>query len=504
MKIIKLVFILVIASLLLSCEKVPQQPNVVFVFADQLRSHELSCYGGQNIQTPNMDRLAGEGLRLNNAISTCPICSPFRGMLMTGSYPMRTGVTNNDHPMRADVPSIAEAFNAAGYQTAYIGKWHLDGRGRSTYIPEERRFGYQFWQALECTHRYFKSDYYDNNNSKIKQWPGYDADAQTQSAIKYIRQRDKEKPFFIMLSWGPPHGPYIAPDEFMERVDPASLSLRPNVSESEVAQELIDHPRFNIPDILPKGYKEKMLKTMREDSLIRKDYAGYLAATLAVDQYLGDLLDALKAEGLDENTIVVFTADHGDQMASHRFFDKNMPYEESLSVPFLLRYPPKIKSGISTDVMLEPVDIMPTLLSLAGVKSPKVDGADKSAMLLGKTKDTTDAVLLMGMTHFNNTSLVNGLDTWRGVRTKRYTYARYEDGTPWLLFDNVADPYQMDNLVDDPDFIRLVVKLNSTVDQLLQKAGDPEDTRAIYDVIIKENPKRRLLLQMREANPGRF
>ena len=160
----KYVLIVLTAFLLVSCTIKQEQPNILFVFADQLRSHELGCYGGMSIKTPNMDRLAQEGLQMTNAISTYPVCTPFRGMLMTGSYPMHTGIVCNDHPRRETLPSIAEACKAADYQTGYIGKWHLDGIGRTTFIPPERRMGFEFWQALECTHSYFESKYFENDS----------------------------------------------------------------------------------------------------------------------------------------------------------------------------------------------------------------------------------------------------------------------------------------------------------------------------------------------------
>ncbi len=504
MKLFQKTIALLLLSLVWSCSQKPQQPNIVYVFADQLRSQELSCYGGQNIKTPNMDKLAQQGMRLTNAISTYPICSPYRGMLLTGLYPMHSGITCNDHPSRSGLPSFAKACSDVGYQTAYIGKWHIDGRGRSSYIPPERRLGFQYFQALECTHSYFHSKYYDNNNDSIQQWPGYDVEAQTQSAIEYIRHRDKKKPFFMMLSWGPPHGPYIAPQEFLDRVNPDSLILRPNVKEHQIADVLVQQARFNIPIIYSPQHKQRILDEMSDEASTRRLTSRYLAATLAVDQYLGDLLDALEAEGLDDNTIVVFTADHGDQLSSHQFYDKNVPFEESISIPFLVRYPKKIKSHSVSDMFLKPIDVLSTVFALAGVTPPTTDGEDRSEILLQKQEDTCEAVLLMGMTHLNNTSLINGLDTWRGVRTKRYTYARYEDGSPWLLYDNQTDPYQMNNLVEKPEMQNFVAEMNMTLDKLLLEAGDKEDTKALYDIIMKENPKRRLLVDLRALNPGQF
>ena len=497
-----LFLILLTTVLLSSCTKEQTQPNILFVFADQLRSQELSCYGGTNIQTPNMDRLAEEGLIMTNAISTYPVCSPFRGMMLTGLYPMRNGMTNNDHHLRSNVTSFAEVCNNAGYQTAYIGKWHLDGFGRETYIPPERREGFHFFQSLECTHDYFNSKYYDNNSRELKIWEGYDADAQTEAAKNYILNRNKEQPFFMMLSWGPPHSPYIAPKKYMDMVDPDKIKLRPNVNERIIADELHNNPRFEIPEY-QKEYREKKLIDIEDETKIRKMSAGYLAGTLSIDHYLGDLMKLLEKEGILDNTIIVFTSDHGDHLFSHRLTNgKSTPFEEAISIPFLVRYPKKIPTKTVSDALIAPIDMMPTVLGLAGEDCPEVDGKDLSRVVVKKEDDTRDAVLIMSMTHFHVAAIVNGVDNWRGVRTKKYTYARYEDQTAWLLYDNIEDPFQMNNLVEKTEYVDLINELNTKLDALLKEAGDAEDTKSLYDLIIKENPDRFLLNDFREANPG--
>lgn len=479
----------------------PRTPNIVFVLVDQLRADVLSCYGGENIETPNMDRLADEGIRLDNALSTYPICSPYRAMCFTGMYPMRNGMTNNDHPLKPDLPSFAQACNDAGYDTAYIGKWHLYGFGRrQEYIPPEHRLGFGQWQALECTHDYFNSMYYENESQEPKYWPGYDADSQTDAATDFIRGRDKDKPFFLTLSWGPPHDPYIAPKKYMDRVDPAKIKLRANVASSAVADELLENPRFNIPDFV-EDYKQQSLATLKDESKIRENLAAYLAATLALDDYLGRLYQALEDEDILNDSLIIFTSDHGDHLGSHRLWGKNTPYEESIHIPFMMRYPKRIAPGLVSDALLEPVDVMPTVLGMVGVKCPKVDGEDRSRVVLGQEQDQREASLIMCMTHLTNTSLINGLDTWRGVRTKRFTYARYEDESPWLLFDNQNDPFQLNNLAQNPESAKIISGLSRTLNGLLEKAGDAEDTKALYDQIIKENPDRELLLRFRAANP---
>lgn len=487
--------------LMVDCSPKPQKPNIMFVFADQLRSQELSCYGGVNIKTPNLDRLAMEGLMMTNAISTYPICTPFRGMLLTGLYPLHSGISNNDHPLNPNLPSFAKACKEQGYNTAYIGKWHLAGLGRKEFIPEAYRLGFDHWQALECTHDYFNSEYYDNDATKLSLWEGFDAEAQTKAAQEYIKSRDSERPFFLTLSYGPPHDPYIAPKEYLDKIDPSKLVLRQNVEEYEIVDELQSNPRFIIPDKYIQSH-QKQRKLAKYEQVIRKRYAGYLAATWALDDYFGRLIETLEEEGILDNTIVVFTSDHGDQMGSHQLYGKNFPFSESISIPFLLRYPNVVKTKTISDELLSPIDMFPTVFGMAGLQYEKVDGTNVTPVITGEKEDARDAVLLMNLTHFNNNSLTNGLDTYRGVKTKQYTYARYEDQTPWLLFDNKKDPLQVNNLVDKSEYKALINELNKTLDRLLTEADDCENTKQIYDRIIKENPKRELLLEFREANPN--
>ena len=484
-------------------ESATSKPNILVILADQLRSYELSCYGGVNIQTPNFDRLAKEGLKVTNAFSTYPICTPFRGMLLTGLHPLHSGISNNDHPLNPDLPSFAKASKKIGYTTGYIGKWHLDGIGRETYIPPDRRLGYDYWQALECTHDYFNSLYYDNNSKKPEYWEGFDAESQTKSAQNYIKNRDPEKPFFLTLSWGPPHDPYVAPKKYRDKIIAKDLVLRKNVTEHEIVDDLQNIPRFNVP----KGYLEshrKLRKHAKDEETIRDRYSGYLAAILALDEYLGNLMETLSEEGILDNTIVIFTSDHGDHLGSHQFYGKNTPFLESTSIPFLVRYPKAVEAGTTSDALLSPIDMLPTVFGLANLQHTKLDGIDLSDIVSTKEEDTRDAILLMNLTHFNNTSLINGLDTYRGVQTKQFTYARYEDRSPWLLYDNLNDPYQMNNLINNPDYSEFILELNGKLDKLLEEAGDSENTKLIYDRILKENPNRQLLVDFREANPNKM
>lgn len=500
----RVITLVVLGVIMIGCSsnhQNPDRPNILFVFADQLRSQELSCYGGVNIETPNLDRIADEGLMMTNAFSTYPICTPFRGMLLTGLYPLHSGISNNDHPLNTELPSFTKSIKKQGYNTAYLGKWHLSGLGREKYIPKPYRLGYDHWQALECTHDYYNSQYYDNDATESSVWEGFDAEAQTKAAQEYIKSRETDKPFFLTLSYGPPHDPYIAPQKYVDKVDIQTLVFRENVKEHEIADELQKDPRFVIPEKYIESYA-KHRKKVKDEQWVRDSYANYLAATLALDDYIGNLMETLEEEGILDNTIIVFTSDHGDHLGSHQMYGKNTPFLESTSIPFLLRFPSAIKRKTTSDALLSPMDMFPTILGLADLEHSEVDGIDMSQVVTNKKADERDALLLMNLTHFNNTSLVNGLDTYRGVQTKQYTYARYEDGTPWLLFDNKTDPYQMNNLVGNTEYSSLIKELNVKLDGLLIEAGDCENTKQIYDRIIKENPKRQLLLDFREVNSG--
>jgi len=417
-----------------------KKPNVVFVFGDQWRQQATGYAGDPNVKTPNLDALAKESVNFTQALAGCPVCSPYRASLLTGLRPLTHGVFVNDVYLQPRTPSIAQAFSAGGYDTAYIGKWHVDGHGRASYIPPERRQGFDYWKVLECTHDYNHSPYYAGNSNEKLYWEGYDACAQTRDAQAYIRDHNKDTPFLLMLSWGPPHGPYqTAPAEFRNLYPPESLILRPNVPK-EIADEA------------------------------RTWLAGYYAHCSALDSYVGDLLSVLRECDIERETIFVFTSDHGDMLGSQGQQKKQRPWEESIRVPFLLRYPemPDWRAR-ETDALIDAPDIMPTLLGLCGLPIPDaVEGLDFSGHIAGGADPSDGAALLMSIQPFGQfTVAAHGGREYRGLRTQRYTYARDLQG-PWLLYDNAADPYQMHNLAQEEKS----ADLRQELDKWLQKKLD--------------------------------
>lgn len=426
-------------------------PNVVFVFADQWRAQSVGYVGDANAHTPRIDRLASESVDFTHAVSGCPVCTPYRGSLMTGQYWLTHGAFMNDVCLRAESVSMAEAFAAAGYDTAYIGKWHLDGHGRSSYIPRERRQGFDYWKALECTHDYNNSPYYAGDDDTRLTWDGYDAIAQTRDACEYIRGRDGERPFLLVLSWGPPHDPYhTAPERFRAMVDPAALRLRPNVPEESVGQA-------------------------------REQLAGYYAHIAALDECVGELLSTLDAAGIAEDTVFVFTSDHGDMLFSQGARNKQQPYEESIRVPFLLRYPRGLgRAGRKVDTLLNAPDILPTLLGLAGASVPDtVEGQDFSGALRAGRTPEVEAALLMCPAPFGQWTRARGGREYRGVRTARHTYCRDLNG-PWLLYDNEEDPFQLRNLCNEPEYAAEQERLDALLGRMLEERGDAFLPAAAY------------------------
>jgi arylsulfatase A-like enzyme len=367
-------------------------------------------------------------------------------MLLTGQYPLTHGVFVNDVPLGTKAVSIAQAFGQAGYHTGYIGKWHVDGRGREAFIPPERLQGFRFWQVLECTHDYNRSPFYDQDDATKRQWEGYDAIAQTRAAQGYIREHARSGPFLLMLSWGPPHNPYgTAPASFRELYRPEQMTLRPNVPKEKAAPA-------------------------------RKDLAGYYAHCSALDECLGQLRGTLRESGIARDTILVFTSDHGDMLRSHGLWDKQVPYDESVRVPFLLHWPALPEARKEVTVPFSTPDIMPTLLGLAGVPIPAtVEGLDFSGHLRGGPPPGDGAALIASYAIFGNWKNQGGACEYRGVRTARHTYVRTLQG-PWLLFDNQADPFQLTNLCGTPAAAVVQQDLEARLARKLQDTQDRFET----------------------------
>jgi len=295
---------------------------------------------------------------------------------------------------------------------------------------------------LECTHAYNNSFYYGDTPEKLK-WEGYDAIAQTKDAQDYLRARKENKnPFVFVLAWGPPHSPYTsAPKKYHAMYNSKKLTLRGNVP-----------------------------KELEADT--RRDLAGYYAHCTALDDCVGDLMQTLRETGLDKNTIVIFTSDHGDMLGSQGYEKKQKPWDESIRVPLLFRWSAEFPKAKTLDAVFSSEDFMPTILGLCGVKIPKtVEGIDYSNYMRGGKNPSDGAALISSVSPFGEWEAREGGKEYRGIRTERYTYVRDLNG-PWLLFDNEKDPLQLKNLVGAPEQKNLQQKLDAQLQRKLRDAHD--------------------------------
>lgn len=425
-----------------------RRPNFVFILADQWRAQAVGYRGDTNAETPTIDALAKESFDFSNAVSGFPVCSPYRASLMTGQYAVRHNLLVNDVELKPNGPTLGESFRKAGYATGYIGKWHIHGSPEGKFerrlapIPESKHFGFDYWKVCECTHAYNRSLYYEGSDPAPRYWEGYDAFAQTRDACDFIRARAKASdPYFLAISLGPPHDPYgTAPDLYRLRYANRDIALRPNVPDSHAAEAI-------------------------------KNLRGYYAHIAALDDCVRQLKEAVDATGKADDTVFIFTSDHGDMLQSQGLPLKQQPWDESIRVPFLIRYPKLLGRKRRTSITpIDVPDIMPTLLGLAGLRPPdSVQGVDRTPLILGKQKDAAEPAALLNLPASFSVVRRLGFAEYRGVRTPRHTYVRSIHG-PWLLYDNQTDPYQKQNLVGkQPD---LQSRLDRRLDAMLKAAGD--------------------------------
>jgi arylsulfatase A-like enzyme len=383
---------------------------------DQYRGQDLGCMGNADVRTPHLDDLAAEGVVLPHTFSNTPICTPARGNLLTGKYAHTHSGPVNDLRMVELEVTLADHFSRAGYRTGFIGKWHLDGGKRLPgFIPPGlRRHGFQFWAANECNHTPFRSQYFRDTSQPIP-ITEFEAKPWTDLAIEFLRGA-AGKPFFLEVAMGPPHPPYAAPPEYEKSYDAAKLRMRPNWVEGTTGGS-------------------------------RTDIATYYAMISAIDDQVGRMLQALKDLGLEENTIVLFTSDHGNMLGSHGLIDKQQPFAESITVPGIVRFPQRLKPGRRLDAFFTHVDMGPTLLALCGLPAPgEMQGTDISGDLMGDKHSAPQSAYFQLFAPYHLTKVPFA---WRGVRNHRYMYARSKR-QPWVLYDLQQDPYELKNLADDP------------------------------------------------------
>lgn len=433
--------------------------NIIWIFGDQHRGQALGIHGDPNVFTPNLDNLARAGVDFPNALMGFPLCCPCRGSLLTSRYPHEC-IPGHEMPLPPNMPTVADAFKEHGYETAWFGKWHLDGfqerehRAAFHTVPRERRCGFDTWIG------------YDNNNSQYDCWvhghdrtgqeveryrlPGYETDSLADLLIDFVKGRaqEPERPFFAALSVQPPHNPYIAPEEFQGRHNPANVQLRPNVPA--------------IPAV---------------EKRARRGLSGYYAMIENLDHQVGRIQAALREAGLDEQTLILFFSDHGDLHGSHGQFLKTSPLEESIRVPFIIGGGVPYYNGQwagANRALINHVDVAPTSLGLCGIEPPDwMRGRDLSGHFYADRphrREFPDSAFLQSVIPTGHGDSVDR--AWRGIVTDDGWKFVCLEGQPWLLFNLNEDPYEQQNLAFNSNF---QVKRKSLLDRLqrwIDETGD--------------------------------
>jgi arylsulfatase A-like enzyme len=452
--------------------------------ADDHAAHAISAYDRGLLATPGIDRLADEGIRLDACFCTNAICSPSRAAILTGTYNHVNRVTTLDTHFDARTPTFASLLRDAGYRTALIGKWHLGHGG----IHDPR--GFDRWAVLPD-----QGDYHDplliHDDGTQRVHRGYVTDLLTDMTIQAIDERAGDQPFCVLLHHKAPHRPWDPDPAFGGTIDSSSLpephtlfddhaGHAPAAREARMSMMDLDDRDLKVP--VPEGLELPEEVRWRW----RRYMEDYLACCASIDANMTRLLDALDDRGLTQDTIVVYTSDQGFFLGEHGWFDKRFMYEESLRMPFLLRYPRLVQAGSTSDAMAVNVDFAQTFLELADVPAPHwMQGRSLVPLLRGEVPD--DWPTAMYYRYWMHLDGAHRVQAHYGVRTHRHKLVHYPGSAPphpdpdawqearepaWELFDLDADPYELTSVHDDPAYAGVRAELEARLAALQREVGD--------------------------------
>lgn len=421
-----------------------KKPNIVFYFSDQQRADTLGCYGQKLPVTPVLDKLAQEGVKFENAFTCQPVCGPARSCLQSGVYATETGCFRNDIPLPQNIPTLAGYLNDAGYETAYIGKWHLasdmeNGPDYSTSaIPEERRGGYKdYWFAsdiLEFTSHGYNGYVFDKDNKK-HEFIGYRSDCINNYAVDYIHKKQSDKPFFMFISQIEPHhqndhGKYEGPDGSKEKFK-----------------------NFSVP---------KDLEGTEGDW--KENYPDYLGQCNRLDTNVGELINAIKEKGEWENTIFIYTSDHGSHFKTRNKEYKRSCHDASIHIPLII-CGGAFSGGVTKNELVSLIDLPATILDCAGIDVPEhfhgkslCNLEDRNSVFLQISESQVGRAI---RTHKWKYSVKADADGWNQMNSDIY----YDD----FLYDLENDPYERKNLANDDNYADVRLELSGIIKDYIKK-----------------------------------
>lgn len=464
-------------------------PNILIIYADQMRADMMGCAGNPVIKTPYLDRLVREGVRFENAFVSYPLCCPFRASFLTGKYAHATSMYANHFPIDTDQTFLAPLMNDAGYRTGYIGKWHLDGGPKPGFVPPgERRLGFQHFVGFNRGHQYLRSVFYRDTDQPYR-CARYEPDYQTDHVIEFmdgVVNSDARQPFLAYVCYGAPHYPVQQmPDYLKTLYDPAEVPLPPGVPDPELQREVARRRLkydcagdLKALDRSKTGGEHVHSKEVETEAEIRQFIAHYYAMITNVDHNVGRLLNWLDAQGIADDTLVVFMSDHGDMLGQHGYYCglKRTPYKGAMQVPFIMRYPRRVPAGQTATGLIDvAVDTMPTLLDLCGIDIPdEVQGQSYLPLLDGTAETVREAVMYEIMKSTDGGPGDYTPVPERGIRTRDWLYVRQPERRKFL-FDLRRDPDEMNNLVEEPGHAERMDAFDRIIADHMQATGDDWD-----------------------------
>jgi len=480
-------------------EKAPEKPNILFIMSDDHAFQAISAYGQGLNHTPNIDRLAADGMRFNKAFCTNSISAPSRAVILTGKFSHMNGLLDNSDRFNGAQSTLPKLLRPAGYQSAIIGKWHL----------KTDPVGFDFWRILIDQGPYYNPDLKDSTGTH--RYEGYTTTIIGDQAIQWLDNREPGKPFFLMVHNKAPHRNWMPEpkyfdlfrnkkfpvpanyfDDYSNRGRAAKEQEMSVIKDMTINYDLKVFPRstdsISGDDRAWEGGMKRMTTEQRAvwdqyyqqitDDFYSRNLSGkelalwkyqrymedYLACIQSVDDQVGRLLDYLKEKGLDKNTLVVYTSDQGFYLGEHGWFDKRFMYEESLRTPLIMRLPGTIDPGTVSDDLVQNLDFAPTFLKLAGAAVP--DSLQGISILDGQKRSAI-------YYHYYEYPGVHAVKRHYGIRTDRYKLIHfYQDIDEWELFDLVNDPAEMNNLYDNPSNTELIKELKLKLVELQKQYQD--------------------------------
>ena len=509
----RIITLFLLSLLMVSCqgEEKKDRPNIVFIMSDDHAYQAISAYGYGLNHTPNIDKIANEGVIFNRGFVTNSICAPSRAVMLTGKHSHMNGKVDNIQSFDWNQDNFAKELQKAGYQTALVGKIHLNG------LPQ----GFDYSNVLPGQGQYYNPDFIENGEKK--QYEGYVTKITTDIALDWLKnKREKEKPFLLLYHQKAPHRTWMPEEKYFTLFDDQNFVPPANFFDEYQGRLAAAEHEMGIYKDMDIVYDLKMLDKEEElqtkyrksfqnqynrmneeqrsawdayydpiiDAFKKSDLEGkelalwkfnrymqdYLRTIQSVDDGVGEILDYLEENGLSENTIVVYTSDQGFYLGEHGWFDKRFMYEESFRTPILMKYPKEIKAGTAIDQMIQNLDFAPTFLDYAGVEiSKEIQGESFRNLVNGKVSEWRDAIYY---TYYEFPG-EHHVKRHYGVRTDQYKLIHfYYDIDAWELYDLENDPSEMNNIYDDPSYKEVVENMHDRLDEMRTKYGDSDELNA--------------------------